>query len=76
MLSLWTPIGALSLYPSVPVGPQLPMHWEMRFARLQIKELRIFPNSFSPSRSEPGGTEKINLNFYFHTSLWCLKRPS
>ena len=74
MLSPWTPLGALSLYPSVPVGLQLPMYisqmpWEMHFARLQIKELRIFPNSFSPSRSEPGGTEKINLNFYFNSTF-------
>ena len=22
----------------------------------------------------PGQSEKIKLNFYFHTSLWCLKR--
>ena len=21
-----------------------------------------------------GPSEKINLNFYFHTSLWCLKK--
>ena len=25
------------------------------------------------TRSNPGRREKINLNFYFHTSLWCLK---
>ena len=24
--------------------------------------------------SKPGQGEKINLKFYFHTSLWCLKR--
>ena len=24
----------------------------------------------------PGRREKINLNFYFHTSLWCLERFS
>ena len=23
---------------------------------------------------DPGRREKINLIFYFHTSLWCLKR--
>ena len=23
---------------------------------------------------DPGRGEKTNLNFYFHTSLWCLKR--
>ena len=27
-----------------------------------------------PSRLNPRRREKINLNFYFHTSLWCLKR--
>ena len=27
----------------------------------------------NPSRPDPGRREKINLNFYFHTSLWCLK---
>ena len=26
------------------------------------------------SRPDPGRTEKINLSFYFHTSLWYLKR--
>ena len=26
------------------------------------------------TRPNPGRREKINLNFYFHTSLWCLKR--
>ena len=26
------------------------------------------------SLPNPGLREKINLNFYFHTSLWCLKR--
>ena len=30
--------------------------------------------SINPSRLNPGRREKINLNFYFHTSLWCLKR--
>ena len=29
---------------------------------------------FNPSRLDPGQKEKNNLNFYFHTSLWCLKR--
>ena len=29
---------------------------------------------FNPSRANSGRREKINLNFYFHTSLWCLKR--
>ena len=28
----------------------------------------------NPSRPDSGRGEKINLNFYFHTSLWCLER--
>ena len=27
-----------------------------------------------PSRPNPGRSEKIKSNFYFHTSLWCLKK--
>ena len=30
-------------------------------------------DGFNPSRPNPGRREKIKLNFYFHTSLWCLK---
>ena len=30
--------------------------------------------SLNPSRPIPDEEKKINLNFYFHTSLWCLKR--
>ena len=29
---------------------------------------------FNPSRPNPRRREKIKLHFYFHTSLWCLKR--
>ena len=29
---------------------------------------------FNPTRHNPGQRQKINLNFYFHPSLWCLKR--
>ena len=31
-------------------------------------------NKFNRSHPNPGRREKINLNFYFQTSLWCLKR--
>ena len=31
-------------------------------------------SNINPSRLDPGRRKKINLNFYFHTSLWCLKR--
>ena len=37
----------------------------------------LFPlesNLINPSHPDPGRTEKSNLNFYFRTSLWCLKR--
>ena len=30
--------------------------------------------TFNLSYPDPRRREKINLNFYFHTSLWCLKR--
>ena len=30
--------------------------------------------SINPSRPNPGRREKIKSNFYFHTSLWYLKR--
>ena len=31
-------------------------------------------NEANLSRPDPGQREKINLNFYCHNSLWCLKR--
>ena len=31
-------------------------------------------NSINPYRPDPGRRGKIDLNFYFHTSLWYLKR--
>ena len=31
-------------------------------------------NAFNRSYPDPGRREKINLNFYFYTSSWCLKR--
>ena len=35
----------------------------------------VFEKVFlEPSRPNPGRREKIKLNFYFHISLWCLKR--
>ena len=30
--------------------------------------------SINPSRPDPGQREKINIVFYFHASLWYLKR--
>ena len=43
----------------------------------QSKKQRFFIKkfkNFNPSRPDPGKREKINLNFYFHTSLWCIKK--
>ena len=38
------------------------------------KIFRSIMNMINPSRPNPGRRDKIKLNFYFHTSLWCLKR--
>ena len=38
-----------------------------------ISQIYFLP-VFNPSRPDFGRGEKINLNFYFHTSLWCFKR--
>ena len=31
-------------------------------------------NIFNPSRHNPGRIENINLDFYYHTSSWCLQK--
>ena len=36
-------------------------------------EIKVFV-SFNPLHLNPGEREKINLSFYFHPFLWCLKR--
>ena len=38
------------------------------------KETPMGINSMNPFPADPGRREKFNLNFYFHTFLWCLKR--
>ena len=38
------------------------------------KIMKVVVSNPNPSRPNPGRREKINLKFYFHTSLWCLKR--
>ena len=48
-------------------------------AYIKIRKHGLFIHDsliFNPSRTNPGRREKIELNFYFHTSLWCRKRPS
>ena len=39
-----------------------------------VKDLPVLSLVKDPSRPNAGRREKINLKFYFHTSLWCLKR--
>ena len=38
-----------------------------------INTLSQHSSAINPSHSNHGRSEKIKLNFYFHTSLWCLK---
>ena len=42
--------------------------------RNKIMIRNLVPKSISPSCPNPGRREMVKLNFYFHTSLWCLKR--
>ena len=39
-----------------------------------LNEIFEITSYFNLYRPDPGRKEKNNLNFYFHTSLWCLKR--
>ena len=43
--------------------------YDQRASQSNYKKVKI-----NPWRPNPGLKEKINLNVYFHTSLWCLKR--
>ena len=38
-----------------------------------INTLSQHSSAINPSHSNHGRSEKIKLNFYFHTALWCLK---
>ena len=44
------------------------------FFRKNTIQKKRFPFLQDNSRNDPGQREKINLNFYFHISLWCFKR--
>ena len=48
---------------------QVNVTWKADIHALFQPETRVL----NPFRPNPGRREKINLNFYFHTSLWCLK---
>ena len=56
------------------------MRLKLSFYLVLIHKWEIFENNYfsisnviNPFHPDPGRREKINLNFYFHTSLWCLK---
>ena len=40
----------------------------------KIQDTENIDNKCYPSRPNPGRRKKINLNFYFRTSLCCLKK--
>ena len=44
------------------------------FVKYTITCYLYYLRNFNPSRPNPRRREKVKLNFYFHTSLWCLKR--
>ena len=44
------------------------------FRKFFLLYKRILSRILNPSHPNPGQREKIKLNFYFHTSLWWLKR--
>ena len=45
-------------------------HCNGRHVHLVSVEIRNVLKLINPSRPDPERREKINLNFYFHTSLW------
>ena len=54
-----------------------PFHTNAAFIQTPVTwldEVNIELKGVNPSRPDPGRREKINLNFYFHTSFWCLIR--
>ena len=48
--------------------------WQLWPTNRASFQFTINISNVSPSCPNPGRREKIKLNFYFHTSLWCLKR--
>ena len=51
--------------------------WNQRFGYKSFFEHKHISNVmilFNPSRPNTGRREKNNLNFYFHSFLWCRKR--
>ena len=53
-------------------------NWDFDYSSSYDKILSILQhehiNRFNSSHSDPGRIENINLNFYFHTSLWRRER--
>ena len=49
----------------------IPLTSSLRAAVLEF-EIQFTLISLNPSGPAPGRRKKMNLNFYFHTSLWYL----
>ena len=50
------------------------LHLSVSFVKTPLFVMSNLTNVLNPFRPNPGRREKIKLNFYFHTYLWCLKR--
>ena len=52
------------------------LHWYLctLHKKLMFSIKKFLKNFLTLSIPIPGKEKKINLNFNFHTSLWCLKR--
>ena len=42
--------------------------------KMKMSFAQTWLHKLNSSRPDPEWREKIDLNFYFHTSLWCLRR--
>ena len=71
MLKVWAKRKKTWYYPSVFVSNDGVLYIAVLHTALPHIELS---QPFNPSRPNPGWREKIKSNFYFHTSLRCLKR--
>ena len=63
------PLDILTLQPYFPFSKPPHLAHTQTHTYIPTSSLK-----FNPSHPDPGQRKKINLNFYFHTSLWCLKR--
>ena len=65
----------LKVLENISICHQLSFYFEVsRFGIIVIYSSSniksCYPEQFNSYRPDPGGQEKINLSFYFYTSLW------